>query len=96
MNVSLTPQLEKLVAGKVRGGLYNSASEVVREALRLLHERDQVREQHLAELRKQVAVGIEQADRGQTVRAETPEQLRRLFERVKSPPRRRPARRGKA
>jgi putative addiction module CopG family antidote len=40
MNVSLTPELEKLVIDKVRGGLYQTASEVVREALRLLKQRD--------------------------------------------------------
>ena len=40
MNVSLTPELEKLVKDRVRGGLYQTASEVVREALRLLKQRD--------------------------------------------------------
>ena len=40
MNVSLTPELEALVNEKVRGGLYGTASEVVREALRLLKQRD--------------------------------------------------------
>ena len=40
MNVSLTPELEELVNEKVRSGLYHTASEVVREALRLLKLRD--------------------------------------------------------
>jgi antitoxin ParD1/3/4 len=40
MNVSLTPELEELVNEKVRSGLYQTASEVVREALRLLKNRD--------------------------------------------------------
>jgi antitoxin ParD1/3/4 len=40
MNVSLTPELEELVNEKVRSGLYQTASEVVREALRLLKSRD--------------------------------------------------------
>ena len=40
MNVSLTPELEQLVNEKVRTGLYQTASEVVREALRLLKQRD--------------------------------------------------------
>ena len=40
MNVSLTPELEELVNEKVRSGLYQTASEVVREALRLLKQRD--------------------------------------------------------
>lgn len=44
MNVSLTPELENLIHEKVRSGRYLSASEVVREALRLLEERDELRE----------------------------------------------------
>ena len=48
MNVSLTPELEKFVAGKVASGRYNSASEVMREALRLLEEHDQARTRKLA------------------------------------------------
>ena len=36
MNVSLTPALEQFVNDKVATGLYNSVSEVIREALRLL------------------------------------------------------------
>jgi antitoxin ParD1/3/4 len=41
MNVSITPDLERFVRDKVESGLYNSASEVVREALRLLVAREQ-------------------------------------------------------
>lgn len=40
MNVSLTPKLEEFIREKVSSGLYNNASEVVREALRLLVKRD--------------------------------------------------------
>lgn len=65
MNVSLTPELEQLVLQKVQSGRYLSASEVVREALRLLLEPDQLRELRREELRKFIAVGIEQADRGE-------------------------------
>ena len=43
MNVSLTPELETLVNEKVKSGDYNSASEVVREALRLLKEQDELK-----------------------------------------------------
>ena len=66
MNVSLTPKLEALVAKKVASGLYNSASEVIRDALRLFEEREQLREMRLEELRREIAVGMEQADRGET------------------------------
>ena len=40
MNIHLTTELEQLVHGKVQSGRYNSASEVIREALRLMEERD--------------------------------------------------------
>ncbi len=67
MNISLTPELEKLIYEKVRSGLYNSASEVIREALRLLHERDQVRQQELEALRAKINRGLEQLDRGEGI-----------------------------
>ena len=59
MHVSLTPQLEELVKRKVESGLYNSASEVVREALRLLGERDRLSEMRLEELRKEIQRGLD-------------------------------------
>jgi len=42
LNVSLPPKLEALIDKQVKSGLYTSASEVVREALRLRQERDQM------------------------------------------------------
>lgn len=66
MNVSLTPELEALIQERVRSGRYTSASEVVREALRLLEDRDDLRRLRLAELRSQVAAGLDSLDRGQT------------------------------
>ncbi len=60
MNVSLTPELERLVDEKVKSGLYQTASEVVREALRLLNTRDE----QLERLRTSVQAGFEQIDRG--------------------------------
>ncbi len=59
MNVSLTKELEQLVNDKVRSGRYLSASEVVREALRLLEERDRLRRLHLEELRKEIRKGLD-------------------------------------
>ncbi len=58
MNVSLTPELEKLVNKKVKTGRYQTASEVVREALRALEERDQVAALRLQELRKEIQMGL--------------------------------------
>jgi antitoxin ParD1/3/4 len=67
MNVSLTPELEQFVHEKVKSGRYLSASEVVREALRLLEERDRLYQAKLAELQRHLAIGIEQADRGELI-----------------------------
>jgi len=65
MNVSLTPKLEIFVKQKVEKGLYNSASEVVREALRLLEERDVLQNMKLDALRKEINQGLESLDRGE-------------------------------
>ena len=61
----MTPELEALVQERVRSGRYTSASEVVREALRLLEDRDELRRLRLAELRSRVAAGFDSLDRGQ-------------------------------
>ena len=66
MNVNLTPELERLVSQKVQSGLYNSASEVVREALRLMQERDELRRIRTVELRNEVKRGFEQSLRGES------------------------------
>jgi len=58
MNVNLTPQLEELVRAKVDSGLYSSASEVVREALRLMGEQDRLKQAKLDELRRDVHEGL--------------------------------------
>ena len=62
MNISLTPQLEELVKKKVDSGLYVSASEVMREALRLLDERDRLQAMRLEELRGEIQKGLESGE----------------------------------
>ena len=64
MNVSLTPELEKMIEKKVESGLYQTASEVVREALRLLDHQEKSREAQLAEIRAKIARGIQQLNSG--------------------------------
>ncbi len=59
MNINLSPQLEPLVREKVSSGPYTSASEVVREALRLMQERDQLREVKLDQLRRDIQEGLD-------------------------------------
>lgn len=69
MNVSLTPELEKFVNAKVKGGRYNSASEVVREALRLLEEHEKARAAQLGEFNKELGRRMAALDRGERVQA---------------------------
>jgi antitoxin ParD1/3/4 len=67
MNVHLTPELEQLVQQKVQSGRYNSASEVVREALRLMEQRDELRAVELQQLRSRIDKGLTEARRGEAV-----------------------------
>jgi antitoxin ParD1/3/4 len=62
MNISLTPQLEALVKNKVASGLYGSASEVMRDALRLLEERDRRQLLRVEELRAEIKKGLDSGD----------------------------------
>jgi antitoxin ParD1/3/4 len=62
MNISLNPHFEELVKGKVESGLYNSVSEVMREALRLLEERDQLRDLRLDALRLDIQTGMDNGE----------------------------------
>jgi antitoxin ParD1/3/4 len=62
MNVSLTTELEKWVQSKVESGMYTSASEVIREGLRLLKEQEVLREIRLTELRREIQQGIDSGE----------------------------------
>lgn len=59
MNINLTPQLESMVREKVSSGRYTSASEVVREALRLMEEQDHLRAAKLEQLRQAIREGVD-------------------------------------
>ncbi|MCX5734163.1 MAG: type II toxin-antitoxin system ParD family antitoxin [candidate division NC10 bacterium] len=72
MNVSLTPELESFVNTKVQSGRYNSASEVIREALRLLEEQEQVRQAQLTAFRREIDRRMAALDRGERVDPATP------------------------
>ena len=70
MNLELTPELERLIRDIVKSGRYESASDVVREALRLLEERDESRQVQTQELRKKIDQGLESLQRGEGVDGE--------------------------
>lgn len=83
MNISLTPELERFIDGKVDSGLYNNASEVIREGLRLLKEHDEVR----LKWREQIEKGWLQAQRGELVDGN--EAFSRIDRRIKKASRKR-------
>lgn len=65
MNISLTPELEEVIKQKVASGMYHSASEVIREALRLLKERDEHHQMRIEQLRRDLQIGLDQIARGE-------------------------------
>ncbi|MHC5825148.1 MAG: type II toxin-antitoxin system ParD family antitoxin [Nostoc sp.] len=62
MNVSLTLELQKWVQSQGESGMYTSATEVIREGLRLLKEQDTLKEIRLAELRREIQQGIDSGE----------------------------------
>lgn len=88
MNVSLTPELEKFVSSKVESGRYNSASEVVREALRLLEEHERARHAQLAEFNQELGRRLASLDNGNQV---DPAESRARLQRKSGERRKRPA-----
>lgn len=67
MNVSLTPELEKFVSAKIESGRYTSASEVVREALRLLEQHEQARVSQLADFNQELGRRLDSLNQGRYV-----------------------------
>lgn len=64
MNVNLGPVFDQFVADLLKSGHYQTQSEILREGLRLLKEKEELKQLRLAELRKEIAIGIAEADRG--------------------------------
>lgn len=85
MHISLTPELEARVKAKVESGLYNNASEVIREALRFMdtHE-DWIHELKLARLREQLKLGMDQLERDEGIAIESQAALDTLFADIKA------------
>lgn len=85
MHISLTPELESRIKSKVESGLYNNASEVIREALRFMdtHE-DWIHQVKLALLRDQLKIGTDQLNSGEGIAIESKAMLDSLFDDIKS------------
>ena len=82
MNVSLTPALDKLVREKVKSGLYNNASEVIREALRLMKEAEETRRAKLKRLKAELARGEVDVASGRVTPLANDEEIDRFFARL--------------
>ena len=67
MNVNFGPVFDQFVADLLKTGHYQSQSEILREGLRLLKDREELKQLRLAELRKAIAIGSAEADRGEFV-----------------------------
>lgn len=67
MNIALSPMLEELIRRKIESGQYDSAGEVLQEALHLLDEREQVHQLQRSRLLTEIAKGVYQADNRQLV-----------------------------
>ena len=71
MNVNLGTVFDQFVADLLKTGHYQSQSEILREGLRLLKEREELKQLRLAELRKEIAIGTEEARQGKLIDGET-------------------------
>ena len=81
MNVSVGQEFEEFVQKKVASGDYASVSEVVREGLRLLKEKDHLFEARLQALRGEIQKGIDQAAAGDLLDGHTVvQELRKLLD----------------
>jgi|SRR5947208_12710586 antitoxin ParD1/3/4 len=78
MNVHLTRELEELIQKKVESGRYNSASEVMREALRLMEQRDEFLALRKEEVRQKIDEGLDSLARGEGVDGEA------VFDRIEA------------
>ena len=85
MHVSLTPELEARVRAKIDSGLYNNASEVIREALRFMdtHE-DWIHDLKISKLREQIQVGIDQMNQSTGKAIESRSDLQIMFDQFKN------------
>lgn len=83
-NISLTDHHDTLIDTKVQSGEYANASEVVREGLRLIEERDRELAARVEGIRTRVAVGLEQAERGEFVEGAVDEIRERVRKRAKA------------
>jgi antitoxin ParD1/3/4 len=82
MNVSLTTALEKFIQKKVASKQYQTASEVVRQALRLMQSEEEYDKARLVALRQDIQVGIDQGERGEYLEIRNEQDKQALLEQI--------------
>jgi len=81
VNISITPELDAFLRAKVESGRYQTTSEVVREALRLLERQEQERDEAFNQLKAKLDQGAAQAERGELLDGdEVFEELRQMLQ----------------
>ncbi len=83
-NINLTDQLDRSVERQVSSGRYSNASEIVRDALRLLEEQEHQREAKLKVLRRAARQGFDQIDQGQGIKLTGTKAISRFVAEVKA------------
>ena len=81
VNISLTPELDAFLQSRVKSGRYQTTSEVVREALRLLERQEKERQAGFRQLKAKLKRGAAQAERGELIDgSEVFDELREMIE----------------
>ena len=74
-NISLSDQFDGFIAASIEEGRYGNASEVVREGLRLLQQREAEDKAKIEWLRGAVQEGVEAMERGEYVTLHSSEEI---------------------
>jgi antitoxin ParD1/3/4 len=81
VNISITPELDAFLRSRVKSGRYQTTSEVVREALRLLERQERERDEAFQQLKARLETGADQAERGELLDGdEVFDELREMIE----------------
>lgn len=92
MNISLTPELEKYVHKQVASERYQTASEVIRQAIRMMQQSEAYDKARLEALRQDIQLAVDASDRGEYVELRTAQERKAFLEDIKKRGRERLAR----
>lgn len=90
-SVALTPHFEQLTQQLVSSGLYNNVSEVVREGLRMVEEREKLKKLKLKRLKDAIQLGQDAIDRGDYVTVRNAQDLHVLLQAISKKSLKKPA-----